>query len=402
MMPWKDDSVEDQKLRFIADAQHPDACFSSVCQAYGISRVTGYKWLRRYQEEGLKGLDERSRARHHQPVEWDEDIRAEALKIRRTKGRWGGRKIYNLMKRRNPKRRLPGHATIDRWLQAADLVIVPRRRQRVDNRTGCGVGPVDRPNQTWCADFKGEFRLGNGTLCYPLTVSDAYSRFLLGCFALPGPLLKESTQCFKQLFQTYGVPDCLHTDNGSPFAGSCVGNHSSLSVYWLTLGIRVERSRMGKPQDNGRHERMHRSLKRDTTRPPRHTMNAQQQSFDTFRAIYNNERSHEALDDDVPQDHYQRSPKQVPDTLAPFTYPGYFEVRKVSSNGCISFGHPRMDIAIGAAYIGRQVGLQSFDEYKWRVYLGNMELGILDERRGALYGYAANIKPPDRRLRNFH
>lgn len=290
----------------------------------GLVGVTGYKWLRRYRERGAKGLDEHSRATHTQRHEWDELIRAEALDIRRYKGRWGGRKIRNLMKRRNPDRKLPGHATIDRWLKNADLIIEPRRRQRVDNSKGCGVGSVDRPNQTWCADFKGEFKLGNGQLCYPLTVTDAHSRYLLGCFALPGALLKETTICFKKLFKTYGIPDCLHTDNGVPFAGSCVGNHSSLSVYWLMLGIKVERSRMGKPQDNGRHERMHRSLKRDTTRPPRNTMAAQQRLFNEFQHIFNHERSHEGIEDDVPADRYRRSKKPMPKMLQTFTYPRVF------------------------------------------------------------------------------
>ncbi len=400
-MPWKEDSVEDQKIRFIADAQHPDACFSSVCRAYGISRVSGYKWLHRYQAEGIDGLHERSRDTHKHRQEWDESIRAEALDIRRYKGNWGGVKIRNLMKQRNPDRPLPGHATIDRWIKDADLVIPPRRRQKVDNSKGGPVGKTSQPNEIWCADFKGEFRLQNGKLCYPLTVTDAYSRYLLGCFALPGTFIKQSTQCFQKLFKNYGIPQCLHTDNGSPFAGSCIGNHSSLSVFWLQLGIKVDRSRMGKPQDNASHERMHRTLKRDTTRPPQKTMAQQQQCFDRFQYTYNYERSHEGINHLVPADLYVPSNTKLPTTLQPFTYPGYFEVRKVSSNGCISFGHPRMDILIGGAYIGLQVGLQSFDEYKWRVYLGNMELGILDERRGALYGYAANIRPPDRRLRSF-
>lgn len=404
-MVWKDVSVADQKVSFIADARRKDSCFSAVCKAYGISRVTGYKWLNRFLANGAKGLEERSHAAHKKPNRWDDSVRQEVFKIRKTKGHWGGRKIHRFMRRRSQRRKLPAPSTIDRWLKDAGLIMKrqhPRRaRASRDNDQGKGIGLIERPNQTWCADFKGEFKLGDGRLCYPLTVTDAYSRFLLGCFALPGALQKESTDCFKKLFKTFGIPECIHTDNGVPFAGSYIGNHSSLSVLWLMLGIEVERSRMGRPQDNGRHERMHRTLKRETTRPPRKTMGAQQKLFNQFQKIFNNERPHEGIDNAVPADIYKPSKKRMPKIVKHFTYPGHFEVRKVSTNGCISFGHPRLDINIGKAFTGMHVGLRCFDDFKWRVYLGNMEIGVLYEHTGILKPYCKNLKPPDKRLRNY-
>lgn len=404
-MVWKGLSVDDQKVQFITDARRADSCFSSVCRAYGISRVTGYKWLNRFKDEGLKGLRARPPVAKKVPRQWDEKMRQEVFNIRQKKGHWGGRKIHLYMQRREPNRKIPAPSTIDRWLKKADLVIKrshPRRaRFPRDGSMGGGIGIIERPNQTWCTDFKGEFKLGNGEWCYPLTITDAYSRYLLGCFALRGTRQKETMTCFKQLFKKYGIPERIHTDNGVPFAGSYIGNHSSLSVFWLLLGIDVERSRVGVPQDNGRHERMHRTLKRETTRPPRKTMGAQQQLFNTFQKRFNYERPHEGIDDKVPADIYEPSQNRMPKIVEHFTYPGHFEVRKVSSNGCISFGHPQLDVVIGGAFVGMYVGLTCFDDFKWRVYLGNMELGVLQERNGKLDAYCKNIKPPDRGLRNY-
>ncbi len=366
---------------------------SALCRHYGISRQTGYLILERFRESGANGLARRASAPLHSPQAWPDDLRAEVVALRKRYG-WGGRKLRLVLLRGHDDRDLPSASTFDRWIEDAGLSS-PRspRRKRVP-----GGGPIlraERPNQVMAVDFKGEFKLGNGRYCYPLTVTDLYSRYLLGCVGLPGPLLAETRCCFERIFATYGLPERIHSDNGTPFASTGIGNHSQLSVWWLQLGITVERSRPAHPQDNASHERMHRTLKQATTRPPSASFTAQQKQFDAFREVFNHERPHEGIGGKTPADLYQKSPRRLPKRLEDWDYPPYAEVRRVAPNGCI--GWRGREVSIGKAYTGQLVGLMADDEDTWRVALGDLELAVLNERTGSLQRHAAELQVPNRR-----
>ncbi len=234
------------------------------------------------------------------------------------------------------------------------------------------------PNDCWSADFKGQFRTGDGVYCYPLTVTDNYSRYLLECQALKGTLLEPSKVVFTKLFKEYGLPRRIRTDNGVPFASHTLGRLSKLSAWWVRLGVMPEFIEPGKPQQNGKHERMHRTLKDETTKPPGANSRAQQRKFNTFRHEYNEERPHEALDMKTPAQLYQPSPRPMPDKLAPLDYPDRFEVRYVSANGGIRWHKQWVNVT--TAIIGEYVGLEEIDDGLWDVYFGSLKLGRLHER----------------------
>ena len=234
------------------------------------------------------------------------------------------------------------------------------------------------PNDSWSADFKGQFRLGDGSYCYPLTVTDNYSRYLLECKGLRGTLLEPTMQVFTRLFKEYGLPRRIKTDNGSPFAAATLGRLSQLSVWWLRLGVLPELSEPGKPQQNGRHERMHKTLKAEATKPPGATPRAQQRKLNHFRAEYNDVRPHEALEMDTPGQWYQPSPRPMPRRLPEMVYPDRFEVRYVSANGGIRWR--KQWVNVSSALVGQHLGLEAVDDGLWDVYFGVKRLGRLHER----------------------
>jgi putative transposase len=244
-------------------------------------------------------------------------------------------------------------------------------------------------------DFKGEFKLGSGAYCYPLTVTDLYSRYLVDCVALPGPTMAETRRCFERIFARHGLPERIHSDNGAPFASAGIGNQSQLSLWWLQLGIAVERSRPAHPQDNAAHERMHRTLKAATTRPPEVSFRKQQRRFDAFRALYNHERPHEGIGGRVPADLYERSPRALPKTIEDWDYPAYFESRRIGPNGCFTWRG--VNVMVGKAYVDQRVGLQAEDDARWRVYLGDLQVGTLDETTRRVEGCATKLHVPNRR-----
>ncbi len=235
------------------------------------------------------------------------------------------------------------------------------------------------PNQVWCADFKGQFRLGNGRYCYPLTVTDAFSRYLLGCRALPSTAVEGAKPLFTRLFQEYGLPEFIRTDNGVPFATNTLARLSRLSAWWVRLGILPQLIEPGRPQQNGRHERMHKTLKHEATRPPAHAMSSQQRRFDQFRTEFNGERPHEALDQRTPASVYAPSPRLMPSRLPPLEYPDRFEVRYVSANGGIRWNKAWVNVS--TTCIGEYVGLEEIDDGVWNVYFGALKLGRLLERK---------------------
>lgn len=355
---------------------------SELCREFGISRKTGYKLLSRFNEHGPNGLYDRSKARHtvrHRvPAELEELL----VELRNKHPSWGARKLHVWLREHNPGLHLPAIGTLSRVLKRRGL-IEPRRRRRHHSVLpyGAKLRASSAPNELWCIDFKGQFRLGNGRLCYPLTVTDHYSRFLLGCEALESTQGKPAKDALKQVFREYGMPNAMRSDNGPPFASQSIAGLSALSVWWLKLGIAPERIEPGHPEQNGRHERMHLTLKQETTRPPGKNMLQQQERFDVFARIYNQERPHEALRDKTPAAAYAPSVRQLPKDEPEPTYPLHDVTRRINSSGCICFGSPVHVYSIGRALVHEPVGLREIEDGIWLVTFAALDLGYLDTRK---------------------
>lgn len=382
----------DQKTQFIADYLREIYDLSGLCSQYGISRKTAYKWIERYLKMGAAGLQESSRRPRVSPNATAEPIVQALVMLRRRHPDWGGKKLLKILAGRHPDWELPCRSTVCDILARHDLVRRKRRR-RVIGHPGKPLTVVNSANELWCADFKGQFRTGDGLYCYPLTVTDDYSRYLLLCHGLLSPNLVDTKEAFTRLFKEYGLPLAIRTDNGAPFAANSLGRLSQLSAWWVRLGIRPEFIEPGKPQQNGRHERMHRTLKASCTRPPGATRRAQQRKLNAFREEFNNERPHEALDMDTPASWYAPSSRTMPDKLLPFEYPDRFEVRYVSANGGIRWNHHWVNVSISC--IGEYVGLEEIDDGIWNVYFGPHKLGRFHERKMRIedaYGRLNRIK----------
>jgi transposase InsO family protein len=377
-MPWKEVKPMEQKVLFIADYLREVSSITELCAYYGISRKTGYKWIQRYEQLGMDGLSEQSRSPATSPTKTPYRIQQAIIELRQQfQTRPGAKKLQVLLAQRYPDEVIPSKSTIYNILNRAGLVHVRRRKRRVTPYPQ-PFAPVKQLNELWSVDYKGQFKLGNGQWCYPLTVMDHQSRYLCGCEALQGTRLKETQAAFIGLFRQYGLPERIRSDNGVPFASTARGGLSRLSLWWIRLGIRPERIEPGKPQQNGRHERMHLTLKEAATRPPSANMKAQQQRFDAFRAEYNEQRPHEALDQQTPVSHYSKSHRPYPERLPELHYPDYFEVRKVSSNGVV-YWHNKM-VYVSHLLKGEPVGLEQVGDGIWQVYFGPVTLGRFDER----------------------
>lgn len=377
-MPWFEVNPMDQKLLFIADCLRGTASMSNLCIAYGISRKTGYKWLGRYNRNGLDGLTDSCRKPHVSPQRIPYTIRQAILKLRRCGDIvLGPKKIQALLSQHYPHEPTPSKTTIYNVLHDAGTVTTRRRKQRVAPYPQ-PFAPVEEVNDLWSADFKGQFKMKNGVWCYPLTVMDHQSRYLLSCQGCPGTRFSETRAVFERLFCEYGLPRRIRTDNGVPFASRAAGGLSRLAIWWISLGILPERIEPGKPQQNGRHERMHRTLKQAATRPPESDFAAQQQRFDRFVANYNQDRPHEALQQQTPVTRYQRSARSYSATAHELTYPDYYQVRPVSCGGVIYCrGHM---IYVSHLLEGYSVGLNEIDQGIHEVYFGPIRLGRFDER----------------------
>jgi putative transposase len=365
-----------ERQRFVLDAEHTSAAFAELCRRYGISRKTGYKWLDRYARLGPESLADRSHRPDACPHATSPAVIGEILQLRRT-WRWGARKLHELLVEAHPGDAVPAIPTIHRILVRHGRVR-RRRRSRVRAHPGRPQMPITGPNVVWSVDFKGQFKLGMGRYCYPLTVQDAYSRYLLACDGLEGPLLAPTQQVFRRLFRTSGLPERLRSDNGQPFASCALGRLSQLSVWWLRLGIRPELIEPARPQQNGRHERMHRDLKAETTRPAAASFGAQQRRFDAFRRTFNNVRPHEALGQRRPAALYTPSDRLYVPRLYPITYPEHFEIRRVSTNGGIRWQKRWVNVSHILATL--PVGLEPLTSGTWNVFFGPIHLGWLDER----------------------
>ena len=317
----------DEKLAFVSECLRGELPMVALCEDYGISRKTGYKWLGRYRERGAEGLVERTRAPRCHGRSMAPEVAEAIVALRRARPHWGPRKLRAVLMGEQPGKVWPAASTMGDLLRAEGLVSARRRRRRIaaPSRT---LRPANGPNDVWCIDFKGWFRTRDGERCDPLTVTDAYSRFLLACVILP-PRTEEVRAAVKQLFERYGLPETIRSDNGSPFAGTGAGGLSRLSVGWLKAGIALERIDPGQPQQNGRHERMHKTLATETTRPPAASMERQQDRFDRFRQDFNANRPHEALGQQPPASFYRPSPRAYPERLQEPWYDAWHAMRRV-------------------------------------------------------------------------
>lgn len=374
-MPWEQTSAMDQRVQFIADWLSGDYFKIELCTAYGISRPTADKWIKRYEQQGAKALEERSRAPHSHPNATSEQVCEMIIETKLSRQNWGPKKVLDYLRERKPKLDWPADSTVGEILKRAGLVKRRVRRQRVAPY-GEPFGACQGPNQIWSADFKGDFLLGNRRRCYPLTLSDNFSRYLLVCRALEHPSYEAVRPWFEWAFREYGLPDAIRTDNGTPFASLVVGGVSQLSKWWIQLGIKPERIEPGKPSQNGRHERMHRTLKHDA--PPQPTFQRQQRSFDLFLEQYDWQRSHEALGRKTPGSVYCASPRRYPGKIPPVEYDSGIIVRQVRHNGEIKW-HGEL-IYVSQILAQEPLGLTQIDEEQWEVRYSFHLLGILDQR----------------------
>lgn len=382
-MPWSEDSLVDQRYRVVQWVASGLWTVSEAAAHAGVSRKTLYKWWARFEAEGVAGLADRSRAPHRHPQQVPARQLEALVALRRRHPRWGARKLRRIAAERWPAQRWPAASTIHRAFQTAGLVPPQRRRQR-HGAPWQPAGPADTANALWTVDFKGAFRLGDRRLCHPLTVQDHASRYLLLCQGLAAPTQQRTQAAFTRLFRARGLPAGILSDNGSPFASSGLAHLSRLSVWWLKLGIGLYRSRPGHPQDNPRHERMHRELKADTARPPAASMAAQQQRFRRFVAEYNELRPHEALDQQRPARQYQTSDRAFPERIRPWQYAGHLEVRKVDCLGRISW-HDR-PVRVSKALAAEHVAFEEVDDRIWVLVFRNWRIGVFDERQMKISG----------------
>ena len=330
-MPWKETCRMEEKLVFVADCLRGELPITALCEDYGISRKTGYKWLGRYREQGPEGLVERSRAPHRHGRSMAPEMAEAIVALRRQRPHWGPRKLRAVLMGERPEAVWPAASTIGDLLRAEGLVSSRRRRRRVA-APGRPFRAVTAPNDVWCIDFKGWFRTRDGERCDPLTVSDAYSRFLLACVIVP-PRTDTVRVAVERLFKRYGLPLAIRSDNGAPFAGTGAGGLSRLSVGWIKAGIVLERIEPGQPQQNGRHERMHRTLKAETAKPPAASAGQQQVRFDRFRQDFNDNRPHEALGQQPPAAFYRPSLRPYPERLDEPWYDAWHAMRRVRTTG---------------------------------------------------------------------
>ena len=373
-MPWKVSSVMEERLRFVGRLLDGET-MTDVCREFGISRKTGYKIFDRYKECGLAAFSDRSRRPVRYANQLPQQLEGLIVRLKGEKPHWGARKIRELLVRRlDGDISVPAKSTIHAVLDRHGLV----QRARRPRQRACGT-PLSQgaaPNDLWCADFKGEFKLGNGRYCYPLTVTDHASRFLLLCEALESTREDLACTAFEQLFRERGLPVAIRSDNGVPFASpNALFNLSKLSVWWLRLGIAIERIKPGCPQQNGRHERMHLTLKKEATRPPGANSLQQQGRFDVFVAEFNEQRPHEALGMKCPAELYAASPRLY-NGLPELAYP--FHDRDVLVTACGRLCLHRKKINISTVLAGQKLGIKEVDEGIWLVSFMHYDLGYFD------------------------
>lgn len=378
-MPWKECNRMDERLKFVARLLDGEK-MSALCREFGISRQTGYKIYNRYKNHGLEGLEDRSRRPYRHANQLPFQIERTILRIKKERPTWGAPKIREKLLREYPMIKPPAKSTVHAVLDRHGLV--KRRKRRRYKAEGTPLSDAHSPNELWCTDYKGEFKLGNRKYCYPLTITDYRSRYLLACEGLESTRSSFAFAVFEQVFKEYGLPQAIRTDNGIPFASpNALFGLSKLSIWWLRLGINIERIKPGNPQQNGRHERMHRTLKIEATRPASFNCLQQQTRFDEFVAVYNNERPHQALNMKYPAEVYTPSarvyqPPEEPD------YPFHDRTIRITQCGRICIG--RRKINLSTVFAGQTVGIREVEDNIWLVSFMKYDLGYFDEEHGRL------------------
>lgn len=375
-MPWREVTTMEERLRFVETWKVWTGTLDELADLFGISRKTAYKWIGRYQAEGEAGLVDRLRSRKTQAHMTPAAIQERLLALKRDRPYYGPKKVLAVLARTQPELALPAASTVGS-LFARHGLVKPRRAVRVVSMRPSRWPLPSAPNEEWSADFKGQWRLGEGQMCFPLTVSDTHSRCLLGCHAMAAISMAETEQVMLELFRRYGLPAAIRTDNGMPFAqhGACLGL-TRLAARWVRLGIVLHRTRPGKPTDNSRHERMHRTLKAETLLPIQADLRKQQRVFDHFRERYNQERPHESIGMATPASIYQPSSRPFPRKLPPIEYPSHFETRRVHQHGDITWRGQRFFVS--QALAGQWLGLEAKAD-GWWVYYCHQLIANLDE-----------------------
>lgn len=369
-------NVVDERVRFARDFASGHWSMTELCERYGVTRPTGYKWIARYRGGGEGALADRSRAPHRSPHRTDDIIEGLVVAARQQYG-WGAKKLLKVLGTRHPDLAWPARSTVNALLERHHLLRKNRRRRKWAH-PGATPLQTDRPNQVWPADFKGQFKTGDGQYCYPLTVTDHFSRALLVCRGLRSVKTTLVQPVFRALFRAVGLPDVIRTDNGAPFASTGIHGLSPLNVWWMQLGIIHQRIPPSSPQENGQHERMHRELKRETARPASSTLRAQQRRFDSFRARYNDERPHEGIGDRTPTSLWTPSSRAYPEQLTPPLYPACMEVRRVSTAGTFRL-HAQQPF-LSQTLKGENIGLEEVGDGIWNIVYYRTLLGKIDER----------------------
>lgn len=378
-MPWKECSQVDERLRFVARLLEGEK-MAPLCREFNISRKTGYKIFERYKDCGLKGLTDRSRKPHRYANQVPFQVEATILQIKKEKPHWGAPKIRELIIRKYPDAKPPAKSTVHAVLDRNGLV--NKNRKRHYKARGTALSHPDKPNQLWCADYKGELMLGNRKYCYPLTITDFSSRYLIACEGLATNKEIYAFTVFERVFKEFGLPNAIRTDNGIPFSNSqALFGLSKLSVWWLRLGIQIERITPGMPQQNGRHERMHLTLKKEATKPAAENFLQQQERFDNFIDEFNGERPHQALDMKCPGDVYTGSTRPY-QGLPDIAYPFHDQTIIVTGCGRVCFN--RRKINLSTVLAGQAIGVKEVQDKIWLVSFMDYDLGYFDEETNKL------------------
>lgn len=372
-MPWTESTKMDEKLRFVSRFLDGET-ISALCREFGISRVTGHKIIDRYKESGMQAFTDRSRKPFRQANRLPFQIEKLIVQVKKEFPTWGAPKIRERIHTHYPDIALPAKSTVHAVLDRNGLVTKKRRRRT--RLEGTPLSDAQLPNMLWCTDYKGEFMLGNKNYCYPLTITDYSSRFLICCEGLESTREADAFNVFERIFKEYGLPKNIRSDNGVPFASpNALYGLSSLSVWWLRLGIGIERIKPGNPQQNGRHERMHLTLKKATTKPPGMNMLQQQDKFEDFIREYNYERPHQALDMKRPADIYQPS-SRIYEGLPDLSYP--FHDKTVTITNCGRICIEGKKIHFSTVFAGQDVGLRQVEDDVWLVSFMEYDMGYFD------------------------
>jgi transposase InsO family protein len=374
-MPWKVMDVVDERTRFVKEHLSGLYTMAELCRAYGISRQTGYERLERFDQEGWPGLADHPHAPKRHPNQTSVKIEQRILQLRGEHPRWGARKLRGHLKENYPGLPWPAPSTIGELLQREGLAVARKKRRRTPAYTQ-PFQAIEHPNDLWCADFKGWFKTQDGERIDPLTMTDAYSRYLLRCQAVDAANLAQVKGIYEAAFREFGTPFGIRTDNGSPFASRAIAGLSRLSVWLMKLGIVPERIQAGHPEQNGRHERMHATMKAETAQPPEANRRAQQRRFDRFLVEYNEVRPHEALGQKTPSSQYQASPRLYPERVPEPEYPDGMQVRRVQRHGGFYWKH--QEVFLTEALDAERIGLEQIDDRCWLVYFAAFPIASFD------------------------